>query len=95
MNRKGVVKLRVGCRKATPGRCKGRLSLRLAGQNARKSFSIKQGKNKTVKLKLSRKARKAVRKAKRVRARASLRLRGLSALSASDRSARKTITVRR
>jgi hypothetical protein len=95
MNRKGVVKLRVGCRKATPGRCKGRLSLRLAGQNARKSFSIKQGKNKTLKLKLSRKARKAVRKAKRVRARASLRLRGLSALSASDRSARKTITVRR
>jgi hypothetical protein len=95
MNRKGVIKLRVGCRKATPARCKGRLSLSLAGQSARKSFSIKQGKNRTVKLKLSRKARKAVRKAKRVRARASLKLRGLSTLSASDKRARKTITVRR
>jgi hypothetical protein len=94
MSRKGVVKLRVGCRKTTPARCRGRLSLRIAGALERKSFSIKQGKNKTVKLKLSRKARKAVRRAKRVRARATLRLRGLTTLAASARSARKTVTVR-
>jgi hypothetical protein len=92
MSRKGVVKLRVGCRKATPKRCKGRLSLRLAGASERKSFSIKQGRHKTLKLKLSKKARKAVRKAKHVRAKASLKLRaGITASS----TASKTITVKR
>jgi hypothetical protein len=94
MNRKGVVKLRVGCRKATPARCKGRLSLRVASAQARKSFSIKQGKSKILKVKLSRKTRKAVRRAKHMRASASLRLRGLTTLSASSRSAKKTITVK-
>jgi hypothetical protein len=95
MSKKGVVKVRVSCRKGTPARrCTGRLSLRLSKTLERKSFAIKRGKSKAVKLKFSRKARKAVRRAKHLRAKATVKLRGPTTLSSSARSARKTITVK-
>jgi hypothetical protein len=84
MSRRGVVKIKVRCsrRKA----CKGRLSLQTAKavktskkQKIRmgsKSFSIKAGKAKAVKVKLSKKARRAVIRNRRVTSRATLALRG-------------------
>jgi hypothetical protein len=95
MSRKGVVKLRVRCKKGTPAsRCKGRLSLRVSKALERKSFAIKRGKAKTLKIKFSSKARKAVRRAKRLRAKATIKLSGPSTLSSSARSSKKTITVK-
>jgi hypothetical protein len=95
MTRKGVVKVRVRCRKGTPARrCNGRLSLRVSSALARKSFAIKRGKVKAVKVKLSKKAKRAVRHSKHVRVKATVRLRGLSTLSSSAKNASKTITVK-
>jgi hypothetical protein len=62
ISRKGVAKIKVRCGKTGP-RCKGRL--RLAKGYGRKSLSIASGKTAKVKVKLSRKARRAVNRAKR------------------------------
>jgi hypothetical protein len=62
ITRKGVAKIRVRCARSG-NRCRGRLSL--AKRYGRKSLSIASGKTARVSVKLSRKARRAVRRARR------------------------------
>jgi hypothetical protein len=62
ITRKGVANIKVRCAR-TGTRCKGRLSL--AKGYGRKSLSIASGKTAKVKVKLSRKARRAVNRARR------------------------------
>jgi hypothetical protein len=67
ITRKGVAKIRVRCAKGGP-RCRGRMTL--AKRYGKKSLSIAAGKSARIKVKLSRKARRAVlrsRKGKRIR----------------------------
>src|SRR4030095_11006251 len=67
ITRKGVAKIKVRCAKGGP-RCKGRMTL--AKRYGKKSLSIGAGKTAKVRVKLSRKARRAVlhaRKGKRIR----------------------------
>jgi len=67
ITRKGVAKIKVRCGKGGP-RCKGRLTL--AKRYGKKSLSIASGKSAKIKVKLSRKARRAVlrsRKGKKIR----------------------------
>jgi Ca2+-binding RTX toxin-like protein len=99
MSRTGVIRVRVTC----PTAGKGKLTLQTAGaykakktrkkvKLGSKSFSVKAGKAKTVKLKLSKKARRLVRKNKHLRARATLTVKGASAAKATKRT--KTLTIR-
>jgi hypothetical protein len=62
VSRKGVAKIRVRCAKGGPA-CKGRLSF--ANGYGRKSFSVKSNKTATVKVKLTKKGKRAVFRAKR------------------------------
>jgi hypothetical protein len=80
VSRKGIAKIKVSCRAAK--RCKGRLSLTKAGS---KSFSIKAHKSAVVKVKLSKKEMRKLRKAKRMRSRATAKVGGATT--------RKTITL--
>jgi hypothetical protein len=84
VRRNGIAALRVRCLAST--RCKGRVSLRAKGVQAAKSFSIGARKTQAVKLKLSKKALARVRKARRMRGRASV--------SVAGKSTRKSITLR-
>jgi hypothetical protein len=62
VSRTGVAKIRVRCAKGGPA-CKGRLSF--ANGYGRKSFSVKSNKTATVKVKLTKKGKRAVFRAKR------------------------------
>lgn len=81
VSKKRVAKIRVRCRQEE--RCRGRLSLRGIGN---KSFSIRGGKRKTVKVKLSRKDFRALRRRKRMRVRATT--------TVGEERTRRTITLR-
>jgi hypothetical protein len=81
VSKRGVASIRLRCRQTE--RCKGRLSLRKMGS---KSFSIRGGKRKTVKIKLSRKNFRALRRRKRMKVRATAKV--------GDQRTRRTITLR-
>jgi Ca2+-binding RTX toxin-like protein len=102
MSRKGVVGVRVTCPRAGKGtlvlqtagayratkKKKSRKKLRLG----KKSFSAKAGKATTVKLKLSKKARRIVQRNKRLRARATLSLKPASMSKTFKRA--RTLTIK-
>lgn len=93
MSRKGTIKVRVRCPKGG----KATLSLRTVGKAKRakklgkKSFTLKAGKSKTVKIKLSSTARRLVKKKKSLRAHATVTVKGAVASSAAKRSENLTI----
>jgi hypothetical protein len=68
ISRKGVAKVRLRCARGRS--CRGRLSL--AGRAGRKSVSVRAGRTKSYNVKLSKKARRQVLRAKRKRIRATL-----------------------
>jgi hypothetical protein len=85
VSKKGVARIKIACRR-TDARCKGRVTLRRKGAKiASKKFSIASRKTRTVKLKLSKKGMKALRRAKRLRVRAVATVSGAGASSASLR----------
>jgi Ca2+-binding RTX toxin-like protein len=83
MSRTGVVKVRLSC----PKTAKGKLTLK-AGKRSlgSKSFSLKAGKAKTVKVKLSRKGRSQVRHKKRLKASAVIAPTGTAKASKATKS---------
>jgi hypothetical protein len=83
VTRKGIAKIRLSCRQTKA--CAGRLSLTAKGSLGGKSFSIKGNKSGAVKVKLSKKAMRKLRKAKRLKTRASTKVAG--------KTTRKTITL--
>jgi hypothetical protein len=84
VSKRGIAKLKIACRR--DARCKGRVTLRRKGAKiAAKKFSIAPHKTRTVKVKLSKKAMKALRRAKRLRVRATATVSGAGATSASLR----------
>jgi Ca2+-binding RTX toxin-like protein len=99
MSKTGVIRIRVTC----PSAGKGKLTLQTSGaykakktrkklKLGSKSFSVKAGKATTVKVKLSKKARRLVKKNKRLRARATLTVKGAKAAKATKRT--KTLTIK-
>jgi hypothetical protein len=79
VSRKGVAPVKLRCAPAG-GRCRGRLLLRGTGKRKMalggKSFSVRAGKSKTVKVKLRKKGRRAVFRAKQMRVRVTAVVRG-------------------
>jgi hypothetical protein len=94
MSRTGGVRVRVTC----PSSARGTLRLSRGGRaiSSRKSFSVKAGKSKTVKLKLSRKGRRAVRRNDRLRVSAALvtRATGKTGVAARKTTSHRTITIK-
>jgi Ca2+-binding RTX toxin-like protein len=98
MTKRGVVGIRVSC----PVTAKGTLTLESAGalkskkahkvRLGRKSFSIAGGKSKTVKIKLSKKGRRAVLRRKSLKARAVVRVRGKAKATSSKTT--RTLTIK-
>jgi Ca2+-binding RTX toxin-like protein len=98
MSSSGLVKLRLTC----PSVAKGTLTLQTAGAYksakkkkvtlGRKSFSLTAGKSKTLSIKLSKKAKRLVKRNKRLRVRAVLSIKGASSAKASKVT--KTLTIR-
>jgi hypothetical protein len=80
VSRKGIAKINVSCR--AKKRCNGRLSLKGIGS---KSFRIKASKRGAVKVKVSKKAMRKLRKAKRLKTRATAKV--------GSKTSRKTITL--
>jgi hypothetical protein len=66
VSKKGIAKIKLTCRGTKA--CKGKLSLSAHGRLGSKSFSLKAGKSASVKVKLSKKAMRKLRKAKRLKA---------------------------
>jgi Ca2+-binding RTX toxin-like protein len=93
MSRSGSVGIRVTC----PSSARGTLRLVGGGRaiSGRKSFSVRAGKSKTVKLKLTRKGRRLVRHRERLRAKATLVTRptGTTGSAARTRTTR-TVTIK-
>jgi hypothetical protein len=86
MSRSGSVKVKVTC----PFEARGRLTLEKGKRLGRKSFSIRRAnKAKTVKVKLSRKGRRAVKRRKRLRVTASVVATRRGVVGASARSTTK------
>jgi hypothetical protein len=83
VSRSGIAKIRMSCRLTKT--CAGRLSLSAKGLKGAKKFSIKAKKRGTVKVKISKKGMKKLRKAKRLRTRASSKV--------GSATTRKTITL--
>jgi Ca2+-binding RTX toxin-like protein len=92
MSKSGAVKLKVSC----PFEGKGRLTLTRGKRLGRKSFTItRDGQSKTVKVKLSRRGRRDVRRRNRLRVTASVLLRRSDVVGTSARSnASRRITIR-
>jgi Ca2+-binding RTX toxin-like protein len=100
MTRSGRVKLRISC----PVAAKGTLTLQTAGaykaakktrkkvKLGRKSFSLKAGKSKTLSVKLTKKARRLVKRNKRLHARAIVSVKKKAGAKASKSS--KTLTIK-
>jgi hypothetical protein len=87
MSRSGTVGIRLTC----PVAAKGKLRLTGGGTTlGSKSFSLKAGKSKTVKVKLSKKGRSIVKHKKRLKASATVKLRGKGAVKSST----KRLTIR-
>jgi hypothetical protein len=80
VSRKGIAKITVSCREKKA--CKGRLSLKGIGS---KSFRIKASKRAAVKVKVSKKGMRKLRKAKRLKTRATAKVR--------SKTSRKTLTL--
>jgi hypothetical protein len=64
VNRKGVAKVRVQCRRRD-SICRGRLAVRAKGVRAAKTFRVPRRKSRTVRLKFSKREVRRIRKAKR------------------------------
>ena len=79
----------IRCPSATRGNIVLKASRKTIGRG---KFSVRAGKAKKVKVKLSRKGRQAVRRHKRLHAKAIVRTRGVSAFSRKPKA--KTITIR-
>ena len=108
MSRKGVVKLRVSCPFSSKGTIRlqtARAVRALFGADSKrkrarkltlgsKSFSVRAGKAKTVKVKLNRKARRLVLRKKRVGARARVVARRSSGAKATRATSTRTITIK-
>jgi hypothetical protein len=74
VSRKGVGKLKLRCRASR--KCKGRVTVRGKRVRASKSFAIAARKAKSIKLRFSKKEVRAIRRAKRLKARATTRVAG-------------------
>jgi hypothetical protein len=85
VNRKGVAKVKINCRQRN-GTCRGRLSVSGKGVSARKSFRIPKRKTRTLQLKFSKSEVRKVRKAKRMKGRATTTVTGANA-------ARRNVTI--
>jgi hypothetical protein len=87
VNRRGIAKVRVGCRRKD-GQCRGRLTVTAKGLSAAKSFRIPKRKARTLSLKFSKGEVRRLRKAKRkqMKGRATTRVTGASA-------GRRTVTL--
>jgi Ca2+-binding RTX toxin-like protein len=92
MSKGGAVKIKVTC----PFEGRGRVTLQRAGRVGRKRFTIRrERKARTVKVKLSRKARRILARRERLRVRASLVVRRRGVVGASARSTTtRRITIR-
>jgi hypothetical protein len=75
VNRKGIAKVKVNCRRKD-GMCRGRLGVKGKGVSATKSFKIAKRKTRTLKLKFSKGEVRKVRKAKRMKGRATTTVAG-------------------
>jgi hypothetical protein len=80
VSRKGIAKVNVSCRDKKA--CKGRLTLKGIGK---KSFRVKAGKRGSVKVKVSKKGMRKLRKAKRLKTRATSKV--------GSKTSRKTLTL--
>lgn len=100
MSGKGTVGVRITCpvtgkgtlTLATTGAYKAAKKTRKKVSLGRKSFKLKAGKSKTIKVKLSKKARRLVKKNKRLKTRATVSVKPASASKASKRA--KTLTIK-
>jgi hypothetical protein len=91
MSRRGVVRVRIIC----PTRARGSLRLTSGKKTLGKhSFSTRVGKTKTVRVKLSRKARRLVSHRKRLRVTAKASIRPTGARKASRQRVSRKITVK-
>jgi Ca2+-binding RTX toxin-like protein len=94
MSRKGVVRLRVTCLASvkatltlqTAGAYKAAKKTRKKVKLGRKKFSLKAGRSKTVKVKLSKKARRLVKRNKKLRAKATISAKRAATAKATKRS---------
>jgi hypothetical protein len=88
MGRAGKVAIRVKC----PFAARGKLTLR--GARASKRFSVRAGKAKTVKIKLSGKARRAARSKKGLRVQAIATIRPKDRTIRSSRQVKRKLTIK-
>jgi hypothetical protein len=92
MTRSGSVAIRVTCPIAA--RATARLSVGSKAISGRKSFSVRTGRSKTVKLKLNRKGRRLVRRHNRLSARVTVISRARGAKSSHRVRATRRITIK-